>query len=142
MEHKGIIEEYARMWPREVFDIFERGSLVIKKLPELARPGVYILYRDETPYYIGKTKRSLFLRLHNHSNQVTDPYFYFWNYFSFFVVPDPRHVDEVEGLLIASMPTSNSARTKIKKIKLPSKIAQVLRGVRRRAVKIDEKGPG
>ena len=141
MKSPSIVAEYARMWPREVFDIFDGNSLAIGKLPELALPGVYILYRDETPYYIGKSKCSLGSRLHSHSNKVTDPYFHFWNYFSFFVVPDPSHVDEVEGILIASMPSSNSAMPKIKQIRLPSPIAKVLREVRRRAVRVDDGGP-
>ena len=133
-DKRRIVVEYARMWPREVFDIFEKNSLVVKKLKELNQPGVYILYRDDKPYYIGKTRRTLFLRLHDHSNKSTDPYFNFWNYFSFFVVPDPNHVDEVEGILIASMTTANSAVPKIKQIKLPKSIADVLRVARRKAV--------
>ena len=122
------------MWPREVFDIFENNRLVVTTLPELASPGVYILYRDESPYYIGKAKGRLISRLHSHSNLSTDPYFNFWNYFSFFVVPDPDHVDEVEGILIASTRTANIAVPKIKQVKLPTSIARVLRNVRRNAV--------
>lgn len=139
LKKKRIVTEYARMWPREVFDILKKNSkkaLVATELQDLRRPGVYILYRDEKPYYIGKTKRRLFSRLHSHSNQSTDPYFNFWNYFSFFVVPNPNHVDEVEGILIASMPTANSAVPKIKQVKLPKEIANVLRKVRSKAVNV------
>jgi hypothetical protein len=122
------------MWPREVFDIFKANKLVISDLPELNSPGVYILYRDESPYYIGKAKRKLFSRLHSHANLSTDPYFNFWNYFSFFVVPDPSHVDEIEGILIASTPTANLAVPKMKRVKLPGSIARVLRSVRKLVV--------
>ena len=57
-----IVTEYGRMWPREVFDILENKTLVIKALSALQQPGVYILYRDESPYYIGKTTKTLFSR--------------------------------------------------------------------------------
>lgn len=97
-------------------------------------PGVYVLYRDDTPYYIGKTRRTLFRRLHDHANKSTDRYFNFWNYFSVFVVPDSNYVDEVEGILIASIPTANSAVPKIRQIRLPGRIAKVLRDARRRAM--------
>jgi hypothetical protein len=131
---KKIVTEYARMWPREVWDVFDNKALVVRKLPELQQPGVYILYRDDVPYYVGKTTRALAKRLHDHSNKTSDRYFNYWNYFSFFVVPDPAHVDEVEGILIASMPTANSASPKIKQVQLPKSISNVLRNARRRTV--------
>ena len=105
-----------------------------QKLPELQQSGVYILYRDDVPYYVGKTKTALAKRLHAHSNKSTDRYFNYWNYFSFFVVPDPEHVDEIEGILIASMATANSASPKIDQVQLPREISKVLREARRRNV--------
>ena len=42
-----IVTKYARMWPREVWDILEDNALVLRKMPELKASGVYILYRDE-----------------------------------------------------------------------------------------------
>ncbi|MEO8048936.1 MAG: GIY-YIG nuclease family protein [Acidobacteriota bacterium] len=115
----------------------EGKALLLKLLAdELKSPGVYILYRDEHPYYVGKTKRPLFSRLHDHANKSTDKYFYFWNYFSFFLVPDPDHIDEIEGILIASMATANGASPKIDEVKLPAKLAQILRRVRRKKVEV------
>ncbi len=134
--NKKIVTKYARMWPREVWDIFEDNALIVRKLPELQKSGVYILYRDDVPYYVGKTKTKLAKRLHDHSNKTSDRYFNYWNYFSFFVVPDPDHVDEVEGILIATMTTANSAAPKIDQVGLPKKISDVLRKVRRRAVSV------
>lgn len=125
-----IVEEYARMWPRELFDMIENNKLLLNSISDLKRPGVYILYRDEHPYYIGKTKGSLFNRLHKHANVSADRYFHFWNYFSVFVVPDKSHVDEVEGILIASMPTANSAVPRIKQIRLPSRVVRIIREMR------------
>lgn len=134
----NIITKYARLWPREVFDIRKDNKLVIEGIEELKEPGVYVLYRDEVPYYIGKSKVSLSSRLHAHSNKTTDSYFHFWNYFSFFVV-SKDHVDEIEGLLIASMPTANSASPKIERVKLPKYVANVLRNVRREKVSVSSK---
>jgi hypothetical protein len=141
LNKKKIVVEYARMWPREIFDIIEENRLLAKGLNPLKNPGVYILYRDDHPYYIGKTKRSLFSRLHAHANMSTDRYFNFWNYFSVFVVPDKSHVDEVEGILIASMTTANSAVPKIKQIRLPTNVAKILRAARQNKYKDLKNGP-
>ena len=125
-QHK-IVSAYAQMWPREVFDIREPkrhkflGS--IKKL--LSQPGVYVLYRDDHPYYVGKTARPLFDRIWNHANQPKDKYYNFWNFFSAFVVPR-RHIREVEGRLIAAMPTANSANPRIKRLDLPREVGRIL----------------
>jgi hypothetical protein len=133
-----IISEYARMWPREVFDIIEEGKLKIRKDANLDKEenailkknGVYVLYRDEHPYYIGKAKdRTLFQRLHDHANKSTDKYFNLWNYFSAFVV-DTKHIDEIEGILIAVMQTANSAAPKIKQVKIPAEVRKLLRKAR------------
>lgn len=111
----------------------EENKLLLKTVTEeLKRPGVYILYRDEHPYYVGQTKRPLFSRLHDHANKSTDKYFHFWNYFSFFVVEDPRHIDEIEGILIASMPTANRAVPRIEEIRLPVELGKILRKARHR----------
>lgn len=135
----GIVSQYARMWPRKVFDAREGKRILLKEVPALQEPGVYILYRDDHPYYVGKTKRKLFGRLHDHANKSTDRYFNFWNYFSVFVVPDPKHVDEVEGILIASMTTANSAAPKMPQIRLPKNLATILLNARLRLL-ADPKG--
>ena len=126
---KNIALSYARMWPRELFDIVDEGKLAVKVCEDLQKPGVYVLYREEQPYYIGKASVSLFRRLHAHANQTTDRYFNLWNYFSAFVV-DKKHIDEVEGILIASMPTANSAAPKIDIIPIPPSLSRILRKTR------------
>ena len=108
-----IVFEFAKMWPREVFDIREGKRLVFRHEPELRKPGVYVLYRDDHPYYIGKTSRRLFERIWNHANQPKDKYYHFWNFFSAFVVEKKKYRDEVEGILIAAMPTANSANPRL-----------------------------
>jgi len=54
----GIVTGYARMWPREIFDAKIGGEVIAGKLEFLREKGVYILYRDEHAYYIGKSSRS------------------------------------------------------------------------------------
>jgi hypothetical protein len=58
-----IVEEYARMWPREVFDCLipnengGRKKILGKGLDLVNEPGVYVLYRDDIPYYIGQATK-------------------------------------------------------------------------------------
>lgn len=127
----GIVSKYAQMWPREVFDIKEGNRLLMNVRELLSRPGVYILYRDDHPYYVGKTAGPLFNRIWAHANRPKDKYYNFWNFFSAFEVPK-GHIGEVEGLLIAAMPlTANSANPRIKRINLPNNIGRILRKLRR-----------
>jgi hypothetical protein len=110
------------MWPREIFDI---KPLRIKEIPHLGSPGVYILYRNDFPHYIGRATK-LSTRLHDHANKSTDPYFNFWNFFSAFVVDDKKHLAQVEGILIASMPTANRAVPRIERMILPKHLVKIL----------------
>jgi len=123
------------MWPREVYDLgWGKGyNPVVRKriMEELKDPGVYVLYRDDQPYYIGKTKRPLHERIYAHANMSRDAYYNFWNFFSAFVVPDNDHLGEVEGILIASMPTANSAKPRIRRINVPREVAAALQGYRK-----------
>jgi len=131
MIHK-IVSQCAQMWPREVFDIKEGNRLLTNVRDLLAEPGVYVLYRDDHPYYIGKTAGILFNRIWAHANRPKDKYYNFWNFFSAFVVPEQEHIGEVEGLLIAAMPlTANSANPRIKRIHLPNNVGKILRKLRR-----------
>jgi ethanolamine utilization cobalamin adenosyltransferase len=52
-----IVTGYAKMWPRSVFDIKAANRLVPEIRRLLREPGVYILYRDDQPYYVGKASR-------------------------------------------------------------------------------------
>ncbi len=129
--HKGlIVQKYAKMWTRDVFNV-KRGNKfdpTIKSL--LSQPGVYVLYRNDQPYYVGKASGRLFRRLRAHAANPRDKYYNFWNFFSAFVVSDPAHVEEVEGVLIAAMPTDNSAVPRIEKIHIPKDVANLLRAQR------------
>jgi len=65
MPSQTIVGGYARMWPREVFFRFpalksagtKRKIALAKDLDFLEKPGVYILYRDDEPYYIGQATK-------------------------------------------------------------------------------------
>jgi GIY-YIG catalytic domain len=126
-----MIEGFISMWPREICDIRQKGKnrLFLWDFPELQKPGVYVLYRDDQPYYIGKSDK-LRRRLHAHANQTTDRYYNFWNLFSAFVVRHKKYLNDVESILIAAMPTANSATPKMPKIKMPGHMAAQVRRIR------------
>jgi hypothetical protein len=131
-----VIEEYARMWPREVFDCLVtnenggRKKIMGKGLDLLNEPGVYVLYRNDIPYYIGQALR-LRHRLWSHAGSPGARYGNFWNYFSAFVIREPKMRDEIEGILIAAMPTANSAKPKLKRAKFPLVVSQMVRRIRK-----------
>jgi hypothetical protein len=115
-----IVTGYAQMWPREVFNVKKGKQLaLIDELNILLKdPGVYVLYRDDRPYYIGKATATLANRIWSHANQLRDKYYNFWNFFSAWTVPEKRYISQVEGILIAAMPTANSANPHIHRIRL------------------------
>jgi hypothetical protein len=131
-----IVAEYARMWPREVFDCLipnensGRKMILGKGLDLVNEPGVYVLYRNDIPYYIGQAAK-LRHRLWSHAGSPGARYGNFWNYFSAFVIHDPKLRDEVEGILIAAMPTANSAKPKLKRAKYPLVVSQMVRRIRK-----------
>jgi hypothetical protein len=133
LDRTRIITEYARMWPRDVFDYPTKGRKVLADdLTILQNAGVYVLYRDDVPYYIGKTDHRLGKRLFVHAKRPTSRYDYFWNHFSVFVIPDKTHRAIVESLLIAAMPTANSAKPKeFDRHKVPPAIIKMMRDQRR-----------
>jgi hypothetical protein len=114
------------MWPRAVL---EQGREFLRdpQLAILREPGVYVLYRHDVPYYVGQAKK-LRSRLLEHANNPNTSYYNFWTYFSVFVPDNPDIRSQIEGLLIAAMPTENRARPKlhIHKIPFPSKLTKML----------------
>ena len=76
-----IVSKFLRRLPRAIFDTREiedqKGSIASKIL-ELRRPGVYVLYRDDVPFYVGKTEGKLFDRLWQHANGVSSTRSYFF----------------------------------------------------------------
>ncbi|MBZ5720092.1 MAG: GIY-YIG nuclease family protein [Acidobacteriia bacterium] len=125
MKKAKPVVSYARMWPRELFDCKHGKQLVVRELEILSQPGVYVLYRNDVPYYVGQAKK-LRSRLWSHANQPASKYYNFWNYFSAFAVEDPIFRSQVEGVLIAAMPTANGAKPRIRKAQLPSDVRRYL----------------
>lgn len=134
-----IVTGYAQMWPREVFDIRKGKNRIFQSVRDaLGKPGVYVLYRDDHPYYIGKATNSLFNRIWAHANQPKERYYNFWNFFAAFAVTNKSHIDEVEGILIAAMPMAvNSANPRIARIDLPGDVAKKIRALRLAMVNLE-----
>ncbi len=137
-KRNGIVTGYARMWPREIFDEKHGRTLLARKFDFLKEKVVYILYRDEHPYYIGKSAKSLFTRLRGHAIKPQARYYNFWNMFSAFAVPDQRGRDELEGILIAAMPTVNSSKPKLIKMKFPPEVVKLARKIRANKLRLGQ----
>jgi hypothetical protein len=130
----AVVSSYARMWPREVFDRVVKGEgrqrTLAQHLDILKKSGIYILYRDGVPYYIGKATK-MRSRLWQHAWNPRSRHYNLWNFFSFFVVEDPDQRDELEGILIAAMPTANSSRPRLPRERLDPRITAMLRDLRK-----------
>jgi hypothetical protein len=130
--------KYARMWPRELF--YRRLSKprpiagskknppvttqwLYKTMDMLAQPGVYVLYLDGVPYYVGQAEM-LRSALAAHARVPQSHYFRHWNYFSAFVV-DKKDLDRIEAIVIAALPTANG-RKLLKKEPFPPELTEML----------------
>ena len=129
-----FVGAYARMWPRAVFDHFatdeHRKKALVESLELFDKAGVYVLYRDDIPYYVGQADR-LRRRIRHHANKSGSRYYNFWNFFSAFVIEDKATRDEIEGILIAAMPTANGVQPKLRKEKFPKSVREMMRQIRR-----------
>jgi len=115
------------MWPRALFHM-KKGKELLKVA--LSDPGVYVLYRDDEPYYIGKTSKPLIKRVGGHALKPNWRRYNFWNYFSAFTIEDASHRDEVEAILISAMPTAaNSSNPKIPRMRLDRDGAKLLNDI-------------
>ena len=115
MNIKKLITRYGQFWERtDLFDISKAGRVTWNKRgwPDKEPPfdgarGIYVLYRDTKPVYIGKAVRgshALAKRLKSHARGWLS---HAWNNVSWFHfdadVPD-HVIDSMEALLIATMP--------------------------------------
>jgi hypothetical protein len=128
-----LVSSFIRMWPRAIFDspAFDGSKdSIAKSITELDHSGVYILYRDDVPFYVGKAKK-LRSRLWQHANGVVSLKSYFWNYFSAFLVEE-SHMGEVEAILISAMPSviSNSSTPTLRRVPTGKPIRQLMRKLR------------
>jgi hypothetical protein len=120
--------KFLRMWPRTLFRKKDGNRLRIKlEVPEINRPGVYVLYKGDELYYVGRATR-LMSRLHDHANKVTDDYYAHWDYFSAFVLADtvtdaPQKLAELEAILIAAMPrATNKSTPRFTRVQIPKSL--------------------
>jgi hypothetical protein len=130
-----VVENTARMWPREIFDHVADDGVspnkpLAKSLAFLNNPGVYVLYRDDIPYYIGQAGK-LRARLWAHATKPGGRLYNFWNFFSAFVVLDTADRNEIEGILISAMPTANSARPRLPRERFPKEVVAMVRKIRK-----------
>ncbi len=130
-ERNSVVKKYVRMWPREIFDRVEIIGKGKQRFlgDELKQPGVYVLYRDDEPYYVGQAE-NMRGRVSKHATDPTSRLYLFWNYFSAFVVENPDLRSEIEGILIAAMPTANGANPKLPKETMPKPVRNLLREIR------------
>lgn len=131
----ALVSQFIRMWPRSIFSKPAKdGSrkTIAMTIPELMKPGVYILYRDDVPFYVGQTKYRLRTRLRAHASSVNSPKSYFWNYFSAFIVESPSHIDEVEAILISAMPAviTNSSTPRFERVVIGEPTRRLIRELR------------
>ncbi|MGC1461019.1 MAG: GIY-YIG nuclease family protein [Terracidiphilus sp.] len=132
-----IVKKFIRMPPRAIFDTQEVGRLgsIARNIKELTEnPGVYILYRDDVPFYVGKAEKSLFNRLHDHANGVSSNRSYFWNYFSAYILKDRHYIADLEAILISAMPSviMNSSRPNLDKMRKGKSTIKLMREMRKR----------
>ena len=122
---------HARMWPRAVFDapsIKRKGRKMADDLPILRKGGVYILYREDSPYYIGQATKFI-TRLRTHSTPG-GRYDLFWDYFSLFVIEDKDERNKIEAILITAFPTANGATPRIKRDPYDKDVKRLVRMMR------------
>ena len=62
---KPKTKEFFRMRPRALFHMKAGKPILERHFGKVA--GVYVLYRDGVPFYIGKTGGTLLKRLRNHA---------------------------------------------------------------------------
>ena len=124
-----LIRQWADMWPREVCDFpsLDRKKLYIRTFDY---PGVYILYREDIPYYVGQAQH-LGERVWVHANNPEDRYYNFWNMVSMFVVKDKKLIDDLEAILIAAMPTANASEPRMRRMSLPKHVRDTIRRARK-----------
>jgi hypothetical protein len=127
MHPKWKTTQFFRMWPRALFHMKEGKPIVERHFGKIA--GVYVLYRDDEPFYIGKTGTTLLRRLRNHAVRPNARRYTFWNSFSAFAIEDADHRNEVEAILISAMPTANSSTPKITKVRLKPDAARLLNDI-------------
>lgn len=88
---------------RVSIELFKKyKKILLKKINN--KCGIYVLHDGEDIYYVGKDK-SLGKRLEQH---LTDRHKGKWDYFSFYVVKNPKNLDALEKMLISLLKPSGN----------------------------------
>jgi hypothetical protein len=119
---KPMIAAYIQMGPRAVYTIKDGNRPLESVRKELRqKPGIYILYQNEKPYYVGQAK-NLWIRLRTHALNQNAKHYHHWTHFSAFSLADVQHINELEGLIIAAFgtETANGSRRRKKRGLLPN----------------------
>ena len=93
-EKAFLVREHGERWARNTKNI---GEVPRSKY---GGQGVYVLYDGAMPVYIGKGnihQRICKARLSKKRGR-------FWNYFSWYIIPDRSLIDEVEAFLLRMLP--------------------------------------
>jgi hypothetical protein len=69
-------------------------------------------------------------RLSNQATNPTNRLYHLWDFFSTFVIKDEGLRSQVEGILIAAMPTANNANPKLLMQTMPGTVRNLLREIR------------
>jgi len=123
-----LVQNYVKLWPREVFYITD-SQCVAELRKTLDCPGVYILYLDFDAFYVGQSD-SLFRRLLGHARKR----YRLWNHFSRCGSAKGR-LDYVEAIMIAATPRTANKQggRRIQKLDLPNKLHKTLIANREKA---------
>jgi hypothetical protein len=129
---------------REIFDAVadvEEGQRVSRRTIAraaglLEKPGVYILYRQDIPFYIGQAKK-LRSRLKAHATNPDARQYLFWDSFSAYLIDDPGHLDEVEAIPIAAMPfvLTNNSMPRLTRVRMDHSTVRLVNRLRKQRVK-------
>ena len=88
-----LVKSYRRMWAR--------NDQNFKKLKGEGKvQGLYILYDGSMPVYVGRGRILSRLEEHRKSKRVGR----FWDYFSWYAIPDAGLQKDTEALLIKTLP--------------------------------------
>jgi hypothetical protein len=89
-----LVSKYGRMWARN-----EKNLDALGKLGKNVE-GVYVLYDGTMPVYVGHGIILDRLKAHRSSGRKKD----FWDYFSWYSIPDEQLQKEIETLLLKTLP--------------------------------------
>lgn len=90
----GFVEAHGELWPRN-----EQSFKALRK--DARNPvGVYVLRDGTMPLYIGEGHIASRIKRHHKSGSRGG----YWDYFSWYAIPNKKHRKEIESLLLRLLP--------------------------------------